>query len=236
MHWKRKIRPGVTMLDLYTWKTANCQKVNIAVCELGLDFALHAIDISAGIQKSEDYLTLNPNGKVPTLYDRDADVTIFESGAILLYLAEKTGKLGAPTPKDRWALLQWVMWQMSSIGPIGGQLTHFQSAPERAPYALDRFRKEFDRLMQVLDGALAGQDYLLAGYSVADISIWPWVSRFEKLGITLGQYPNVLRWYLNISARPQVQRGFALLNSNSRIPIPLEADRSGMSPASHSLA
>lgn len=208
------------MIDLYTWKTSNCQKVNIAICELGLPFVVHAIDISSGAQKSADYLAINPNGKVPAIHDRDTGVTIFESGAILLYLAEKTGKLLPPDPVGRWAAIQWTMWQMSAIGPTGGQLNHFRSDPARGSYALDRFTKEYNRLLDVLEGALGAKDYLAGSYSIADIAVWPWITRFEKMGIDLSARPSLVRWYKAIADRPGSQTGFALLNPDTTIPMP----------------
>lgn len=208
------------MIELYTWKTSNCQKVNIAVCELGLPFVVYPIDISSGVQKAPDYLAINPNGKVPAIHDRETGITLFESGAILLYLAEKTGRLLPGDPADRWAAVQWIMWQMSAIGPVGGQLNHFRADPERGAYALDRFTKEFNRLLDVLEKQLSGSEYLAGGFSVADLAIWPWLTRFEKMGVDLSSQPAIARWYRAIASRPNVQRGFALLNENTTIPMP----------------
>lgn len=208
------------MIELYTWKTSNCQKVNIAICELDLPFVVHPIDISSGAQKTPDYLAINPNGKVPAIHDRETGVTVFESGAILLYLAEKAGRLLPDEPVDRWAAVQWIMWQMSAIGPIGGQLNHFRADPERGAYALDRFTKEFNRLLDVLEAALSERDYLAGSFSVADLAVWPWLTRFEKMGVDLTCRPSIIRWYSAIAGRPNVKRGFTLLNENTTIPMP----------------
>lgn len=208
------------MIELYTWKTSNSQKVNIAVCELGVDFTVHPIDINAGAQKTADYLAINPNGKVPAIRDLDTGITLFESGTILLYLAEKAGKLMPEKPRDRWTAVQWIMWQMSSIGPVGGQMNHFRDDPSRGAYALERFSKEFRRLLSVLDGQLARSDYLAGDYSVADISVWPWLSRFPRMGIDLNETPAVARWYTAIAERPAVRAGFQILNEDAEIPIP----------------
>jgi GST-like protein len=209
-----------TVIDLYTWKTANCQKVNIAVAELGLPVEVHAVDISTGAQKAAEYLALNPNGKVPLIVDRERKTTLFESGAILLYLADITGKLMPAERSQRWTAVQWVFWQMAGLGPNAAQVFHFRSDPSRGDYALRRFEDELARLVGVLETVLSKSEYLAEEYSMADIAVWPWVTRYERLGIPLEDHPVMLRWYREIAARPAVQEGFALLNSGSRIPTP----------------
>jgi GSH-dependent disulfide-bond oxidoreductase len=211
---------GIGLIDLYTWKTSNCLKVNIAIAELDLPVNLHPVDTSSGAQKSAEYLALNPNGKVPMIVDADAGVTLFESGAILLYLADVTGRLMPRDRPGRWAATQWLIWQMAGIGPVGGQLGHFRQDPARGDYALERFRAEYDRLLNVLEGALGRADYLAGDYSMADIAVWPWLSRYGRHGVDLTRFPNILRWYRAIAERPAVQRGFALLNAGNAIPIP----------------
>ncbi len=200
------------MIDVYSWPTSNGRKVNIMVEELGLDYAMHPIDISKGDQFTPDYSAINPNQKIPAIVDREGPegkpYTVIESGAILMYLAEKHGKL---LPKDvaaRYEVIQWLMFQMGGVGPIFGQAHHFRrAAKQKVPYAIGRFTDETRRLWGVLDGRLAENEYLAGDYSVADIATFPWTMRHEWQGIELDEFPNVKRWYEAIDARPAVRKG-----------------------------
>ncbi len=200
------------MIDVYSWPTSNGRKVNIMVEELGLDYAMHPIDIQKGDQFTPEYSAINPNQKIPAIVDREGPegkpYTVIESGAILMYLAEKHGKF---LPKDvaaRYEVIQWLMFQMGGVGPIFGQAHHFRrAAKQKVPYAIGRFTDETRRLWGVLDGRLAENEYLAGDYSVADIATFPWTMRHEWQGIELDEFPNVKRWYEAIDARPAVRKG-----------------------------
>lgn len=201
------------MITLYTWGTPNGRKISIALEELGLDYTVRAVDITRGEQLAPDFLALNPNHKIPVIVDDDgpdgAPITLIESGAILIYLAEKTGRLLPTEPRARIEVIQWLMVQMGSVGPMLGQAHHFRRfAPEVIPYAVERYSKEAARLYGVLDTRLSGRDWLAGSdYSIADIATWPWIARHEWQGIDLAAYPAVKRWFDAIAARPAVQRG-----------------------------
>ena len=200
------------MIDLYTWTTPNGRKVSIMLEEVGLAYAAHPVDISKGEQFTPDFLAVNPNGKIPAIVDQEgpggAPVTIFESGAIHIYLAEKSGKLLAADPRRRIETLQWLMFQMAGVGPMFGQRHHFyRTAPEPVPYALTRYTKETHRLYGVLDRRLAGLEYLAGEYSIADIATYPWVARWEWHDLDWASFPNVARWFKAIGARLAVQKG-----------------------------
>ena len=213
------------MIDLYTWTTPNGRKISIALGELGLPYETHPIDIGHGQQFEVDFLKISPNNKIPAIVDRDTGLHLMESGAILIYLAQKTDRL-MPREK-RFRILEWLMWQMGGPGPIFGQVHHFVKYNKgKAPYAEERFLKEAHRLYGVLDHRLADREFVADDYSIADIAIWPWVSRFEWQTIDLNQYPNVKRWYLAIAARPAVQRGYHVPKKVQEIPMP------GAQPAS----
>jgi len=206
------------MIDLYTWSTPNGRKISIALEEMALEYDVRAVDIGKGEQFDAKLLAISPNGKIPAIVDRDTGRALFESGAILLYLAEKTGLLvGA----DRWVTLQWLMLQMASIGPVLGQVHHFvRFNPGKAPYAEERFRLEAARLYGVLDERLRHHEYLADAYSIADVAMWPWISRFEWQRINLDDFPSVKRWYLAIADRPAVQRGYDVPAKVNEIPRP----------------
>ncbi|MEL6978857.1 MAG: glutathione S-transferase N-terminal domain-containing protein [Pseudomonadota bacterium] len=208
------------MIDLYTWTTPNGRKVSILLEELGVPYEVHAIDIGKGAQFEPDFLAISPNNKIPAIVDREAGVSLFESGAILLYLAEKHGQfLGAEGARP--AMLQWLMWQMGGLGPMAGQAHHFlQFNPGVSDYAEKRFGEETQRLYGVLDQRLAGRDYVADEYSIADMAIWPWVSRFEWQRIDLGEFPNVKRWYLSLLDRPAVRKGYHVPKEMGEIPRP----------------
>jgi len=206
------------MIDLYTWATPNGRKISIALEELGLPYTVHPVDIGKGAQFEPDFLELSPNNKIPAIVDRDTGRRMMESGAILLYLAEKTGRLQGD---DRWVTLEWLMLQMASIGPMLGQVHHFlRFNPGKAPYAEERFRAEAARLYGVLDRRLGSQPYLAGSYSIADIATWPWISRFEWQQMDLNEYPHLKRWYLDIADRPAVQRGYDVPVRVNEIPRP----------------
>ena len=206
------------MIDLYTWKTSNGRKLNIMVEELGIDYALHPIDIGKGDQFTPAFTAINPNQKIPAMVDRDGPdgnpYSLFESGAMLMYLADKHGKLIPPAENvaDRYNVIQWLMFQMGGIGPMFGQAHHFRrAAKEQIPYGIDRYTNETRRLWGVLDARFAESEYLYQDYSVADIAVFPWTARYEWQGIELDEFPNVKRWYQAIEARPAVQRGMDLI-------------------------
>jgi GSH-dependent disulfide-bond oxidoreductase len=206
------------VIDLYTWSTPNGRKISIALEELGLEYTVHAIDIGKNQQFDPAFLTISPNNKIPAIVDRDNDRAMMESGAILLYLAEKCGKL---LGNDRWETLQWLMLQMGGVGPMLGQAHHFlRFNPGKAPYAEERFKLEAARLYGVLNTRLGKHEYLAGEYSLADIATWPWISRYEWQQIDLTTYPNVLRWYLAIADRPAVQRGYDVPAKVGDIPRP----------------
>jgi GST-like protein len=209
------------MIDLYTWTTPNGRKVSIMLEEVGLPYAAHAIDIGAGDQHRPDFVRISPNHKIPAIVDHDTGITMMESGAILLYLAEKTGMLMPSEDKARWQTIEWLMWQMGGIGPMLGQVHHFVRFNKgKSAYAEERYLAEAKRLYGVLDARLADHEYLVDDYSVADIATWPWISRFEWQTIDLGDYANVKRWYLAIAGRPAVERGYHVPNKLQNIPIP----------------
>ena len=197
------------MIDLYSANTPNGQKAAIVLEELGLPYSVTAIDLGAKTQKEPWFLELNPNGRIPVIVDRDNDdFVVFESGAILLYLAEKADRLLPRDPKQRSRVVQWLMFQMGGIGPMQGQANVFlQYAPERIPYAIGRYQEETMRLYGVLEKQLAGREYLADDYSIADIAAFPWVRPYRRLGNDLDRFTNVRRWFDALKTRPAVQRG-----------------------------
>ncbi len=205
------------MIDLYTWTTPNGRKVSIMLEELGLPYTVHPIDITKDEQFAPDFLAISPNNKIPAIIDDD--IHLMESGAILLYLADKTGQF-APT-QNRWQMMEWLMFQMASVGPMLGQAHHFHRFnPGKVPYAEDRYVNETKRIYGVLEKRLTDREYILDDYSIVDIATWPWVSRFEWQGIDLSDFPNVTRWYTAIAERPAVQRGYAIPKAAGDIPMP----------------
>lgn len=200
------------MIDLYTWTTPNGRKVSIMLEELGLRYRVHPVDIGKGEQFAPDFLALNPNGKIPAIVDNDGPggtpYTLMESGAILVYLAGKTGKLLPQHERGKFDALQWLMFQMGGVGPMFGQTHHFlRAAKEPHPYAIERYTRETRRLYGVLDGRLQNREYLADEYSIADIATYPWVARHEWHKVDLADFPAVKRWFDAISQRPAVQRG-----------------------------
>jgi GSH-dependent disulfide-bond oxidoreductase len=209
------------MIDLYSWPTPNGHKIHIMLEEVGLPYKVHGIDIGAGAQFEPAFLKISPNNRIPAIVDNDGPggkpISVFESGAILIYLAEKTGKLMPKDPRGRYAVLEWLMFQMGGIGPMFGQANHFRAyAPEKIPYAIDRYTNEAKRLYGVLDRRLADHDYVAGDYSIADIAIFPWMRYGDRRGVNVDEFPNVKRWFEAINARPAVQRGVEVLNAESR--------------------
>jgi GSH-dependent disulfide-bond oxidoreductase len=196
------------MIDLYTFSTPNGRKASIILEELGVDYTVNTINITKGEQFTPEFVTINPNSKIPAIVDHDSDITVFESGAILIYLAEKTGKLLATEPKQRFQTIEWLMFQMGSIGPMFGQYNHFYKyAPEKIPYAIDRYKKETLRLYDVLNTQLAQTEYISGDYSIADIAIYPWVAAYQFMELTLDEHSELKRWYETLTERPAIQRG-----------------------------
>ena len=201
------------MIDLYTAATPNGWKISIALEELGLAYTVHALSFSKQEQKAEAYLKINPNGRIPAIVDRgNGDFAVFESGAILMYLAEKTRRLIPEDPKGRSRVIQWLMFQMAGIGPMMGQANVFlRYAPEKIPYAIDRYQREVRRLFEVLERQLADHEYVAGGeYSIADIAHWSWIHGHEWSGVNLDGLPNLIRWVKAVGERPAVQRGRAV--------------------------
>ena len=202
------------MIDLYTWSTPNGRKISIMLEEVGLPYEVHPINIGQGDQFKPEFLAISPNNKIPAIVDRDNGYAIFESGAILIYLAEKTGKLLPTDAKARIDTLQWLMFQMGGVGPFFGQTHHFNRfAKEKIPYAIDRYVNEVKRLIGVLDKQLVGREFVAGAYSIADIAIYPWVRAVMERGLTgadAATYPQVTRWLAAIGARPAVERAYAI--------------------------
>ena len=203
------------MITLYTWGTPNGRKVSIMLEECALPYRVEAVDITQKQQFRSEFVAINPNSKIPAIVDADGPggqpFALFESGAILLYLAEKTGQFLPADARGRYAAIQWLMFQMGGVGPMFGQTHHFlRYAPEPVPYAIERYRTETARLYGVLNRRLGEADFLAGEYSVADIATYPWVARHEWHDVALTDYPNVARWYASIGERPAVQRGMAV--------------------------
>ena len=209
------------MIDLYTFTTPNGRKVSIMLEELELPYTVHTIDITKGDQMAPEFLKISPNNKIPAIVDHDNGVSMMESAAIMLYLAEKTGRFVPTSDKGRWAHMEWLMVRMGGVGPMLGQTHHFvKYNPGKAPYAEERYLNENKRLYGVLDKRLADHEYLVDEYSVADMATWPWISRFDWQTMDLNDYPNLKRWYLAIAARPAVQRGYHVPKKVQEIPMP----------------
>jgi GSH-dependent disulfide-bond oxidoreductase len=208
------------VIELYTAATPNGWKASIALEEMGLDYKVIPIDLAKKEQKQEWYLKLNPNGRIPTIVDTDnGNFAVFESGAILIYLAEKTGKLLPRDEKGRSRVIQWLMFQMGGIGPMQGQANVFyRYAPEKIPYAIDRYQRETRRLYEVLDRQFKDNVFLAGEYSIADIATWSWVHGYKWSGVSVDGLPHLQRWLNVVAARPAVIRG-------RDIPEPVDFDR-----------
>ena len=203
------------MIDLYTWSTPNGRKVSIMLEECGLPYRTHKVDIGKGDQFREEFVSINPNSKIPAILDYEGPngrpLKLFESGAILIYLAGKSGRFLPAGTRAKYKALQWLMFQMGGVGPMFGQVHHFlRAAKEPNPYAIDRYTKETRRLYSVLNRRLAHVAFLAEEYSIADIATYPWVARHEWHKVALTDFPHVKRWFDTISARPAVARGMAV--------------------------
>jgi len=209
------------MIEFYAWTTPNGLKVSIMLEEVGLPYRVHPVDLGKDEQFQASFLKISPNNKIPAIVDSDNGLHLMESGAILLYLAEKTGRLWPQEFPAKWRVVEWLMWQMGGPGPFLGQVHHFlKFNPGKAPYAEERYTKEARRLWRVLDRRLGEVAYVAGEYSIADIAIWPWIARFAWQPVEFADHPNVKRWYLAIAERPAVERGYDVLKQGRAIPLP----------------
>jgi GST-like protein len=210
------------VIDLYTWFTPNGRKVSIMLEECGLDYTTHAVNIGKDEQFAPDFLKISPNNKIPAIVDRDNGKSVMESGAILMYLADKTGKLWPQDPDGKWSTMEWLMFQMGGVGPMFGQCHHYTKYnPGKAPYAEERYLNETKRLYGVMNKKL-GQTAYLAGdeYTIADVAVWPWTARHDWQTVDLNDFPNVKRWYLEILDRPATRAGWNVPENEQEIPLP----------------
>ena len=202
------------MIDLYTWSTPNGRKVSIMLEETGLDYRVKPVNIGQGEQFAPEFLKISPNNRIPAIVDhagpKGQAFALFESGAILLYLAYKSGKLLPGDPAQQFKVMQWLMFQMGGIGPMFGQAHHFlRAAPQPVPYAIERYTQETRRLYKVLDHQLEDQEFIAGDYSIADIATYPWIARHEWHRVALADFPSVQRWFAGMGSRPAVQQGMA---------------------------
>jgi len=209
------------MIDVFTWATPNGHKIHIMLEECGLPYTVHAVDIGAGDQFGPDFLAISPNNKIPAITDSDGPggkpISLFESGAILLYLAGKTGRFLPEDVRGKYTALEWLMFQMGSVGPMFGQAHHFRNyTQEKLEYPIRRYTREANRLYAVMDKRLGKVDYFAGDYSIADIAIFPWTRSHANHGVDLAEYPNVKRWFDAINARPAVQRAVQVLADRRR--------------------
>ena len=212
------------MIDLYTWTTPNGRKVSILLEELGVPYTAHAIDITKDEQFAPDFLKIAPNNRIPAIVDHETGVQMMETGAIMLYLADKYGKFQA-TGDEYWKMVEWLMWQMGGLGPMLGQVHHFVKYNKgKSEYGEQRYASEGQRLYRVLNERLEGRDYIAGDgrgiYTIADIACWPWISRFEWQENDLNDYPNIRDWYLRIAERPAVQKGYSVPKFTTDVPMP----------------
>ena len=212
------------MIDLYTWTTPNGRKVSILLEELGVPYTVHSINIGNGEQFAPDFLKISPNNRIPAIVDQDTGLSLMESGAIMLYLAQKHGKFSAEGD-EYWRMVEWLMWQMGGLGPMLGQTHHFVKFNKgTSDYAEKRYGGEARRLYKVLNTRLQGRDFVAGPgrghYTIADMSMFPWVARHDWQEIDLGEFPNIRDWYLRIVERPAVQRGYHIPKYTTDIPIP----------------
>ena len=206
------------MIELFTWPTPNGRKASIALEEFELDYEVRAVDITKDEQFAPSFLNISPNNKIPALVDHESGRTLMESGAILIYLADRCERFWG---EDRYQTIEWLMLQIGGVGPMLGQAHHFLKYNKgKAPYAEKRYRDEASRLYSVLDRRLESREFLSGSYSIADMATWPWISRYEWQEIDLGRYPNLKRWYLKIADRPAVQKGYQVPMFVNEIPIP----------------
>jgi GST-like protein len=210
------------MIDLYTWTTPNGRKVSILLEELGVPYTVKSIDITKDEQFAPDFLKIAPNNRIPAIVDNETGIHLMESGAIMLYLAKKYDRFQAEGDAY-WQMMEWLMWQMGGLGPMLGQVHHFvKYNPGKSPYGEERYSKEARRLYKVLNTQLEGRDYVVGEgkgiYTIADMSMWPWISRHDFQGIDLTEFPNIQEWYARILERPAVQRGYHVPKKVNDIP------------------
>jgi len=211
---------GSKTIDLYTWATPNGRKVSIMLEELGLDYNIIPIDITKGEQHDLDFVSFSPNNKIPAIIDHETGLKMMESGAILMYLAKKTGLFLSQTDGQYWEEMQWLMFQMGHVGPMLGQTHHFvKFNPGKSPYAEERYKNENIRLYKVLNKRLKEREFICEDYSIVDIATWPWISRYEFQQMDLNDYPSLKAWYMRIASRPAVQRGYAV-PLDQPVPLP----------------
>ena len=211
---------GSKTIDLYTWATPNGRKVSIMLEELGLDYNVIPIDITKGEQHDLDFVSFSPNNKIPAIIDHETGLKMMESGAILMYLAKKTGLFLSQTDGQYWEEMQWLMFQMGHVGPMLGQTHHFvKFNPGKSPYAEERYKNENIRLYKVLNKRLKEREFICEDYSIVDIATWPWISRYEFQQMDLNNYPSLKAWYMRIASRPAVQRGYAV-PLDQPVPLP----------------
>jgi GSH-dependent disulfide-bond oxidoreductase len=209
------------MIDLYTWSTPNGKKISIALEEMALPYSVHPVNIGKDEQFKPEFLAISPNNKIPAIVDRETGDSVFESGAILMYLGDKTGKFYPSEHKSRIRIHEWLMWQMSAVGPMLGRAHYFLKYNSgKAPFAEDWFSAEAKRIYGVLDRLLAQNEFMCGDYSIADMATFPWIARHEWQRMNLNDFPNVKRWYLAIAARPAVQKGYKVPNAGDDIPMP----------------
>jgi GSH-dependent disulfide-bond oxidoreductase len=212
------------MIDLYTWTTPNGRKVSILLEELGVPYTVHAIDISKNQQFSTDFLKISPNNRIPAIVDHETKILMMETGAIMMYLANKYQKFQCDGD-EYWRMVEWLMWQMGGLGPMLGQTHHFLKYNKgKSQYSEDRYSAEARRLYSVLDTRLEGRDYIAGEgrgmYTITDMACWPWISRFEWQEININEYSNLRDWYVRIAARPAVQAGYSVPNFTTAVPMP----------------
>lgn len=208
------------MIDLYTWTTPNGRKVSILLEELGVDYTAYPVNIGQGDQMTPEFLEISPNNKIPAIVDHDNGLKLMESGAIMLYLADKYQRFIPTGTIARATAIEWLMWQMGGLGPMLGQTHHFAHFnPGKAGYAEDRYLTETRRLYSVLEKRLEGRDFIVDEYSIVDMACWPWISRYEWQGISLADFPNIRKWYQHLAARPAVQAGYHVPKKVSEIPM-----------------
>ena len=196
------------MIDLYYWPTPNGHKISIMLEECGLTYQVKAVNIGAGDQFAPEFLAISPNNRIPAIVDSDTGISVFEGGAIHVYLAEKTGRILPTNTAQRFDVLQWLFWQAGGLGPMAGQLSHFVNyVQEDVPYAHQRYANEYDRLLAVMDVRLRNRAFLAGEYSIADMASFPWVLPYRRLGNDLDNFPNLRRWFDTLKERPAVQRG-----------------------------
>lgn len=208
-------------IELYTWGTPNGKKISIALEEMALPYTVHPINIGKNEQFAPDFLKISPNNKIPAIVDTDNGQPVFESGAILMYLGDKTGKFYSTEPATRVKVHEWLMWQMGNFGPMLGRahaFLHFN--PGKAPFAEEFFAKEAQRLYSVLNTRLEQSEFMAGDYSIADMATFPWAARHQWQRVDLNSFPNVRRWYLNIAARPMVLKGYDVPGGGAAIPMP----------------